>query len=54
MFKVGDLVDCRLHGQLGIVLGQDNVASPAETQMFIEGKKKWVQSRKLRLLSGNK
>jgi hypothetical protein len=54
MFKVGDLVDCRLHGQLGIVLWQDTLASPAETQIFIEGKKKWVQSRKLRLLSGNK
>ena len=54
MFKVGDLVDCRLHGQIGIVLGQDNVASPAQTQIFVGGEKKWIHTRKLRLISGTK
>jgi len=54
MFEVGSLARTVYTHRIAVVLQQDNVASPAETQMFIEGKKKWVQSRKLRLLSGNK
>ena len=57
MFKVGDLVKTAYTHRIAVVLQQDNVASPAQTQIFVAGsraEKRWILTRKLRLISGTK
>ena len=54
MFKVGDLVKTAYTHRIAVVLQQDNVASPAQTQIFVGGEKKWIHTRKLRRISGTK
>ena len=59
MFEVGSLVKHRIgthfgahNERVGVVLQQDNVASPAETQILLgENKRFWIHTRQLRLLS---
>jgi hypothetical protein len=54
MFEVGSLARTVYTHQIAVVLQQDNVASPAQTQIFVGGEKKWIHTRKLRRISGNK
>jgi len=54
MFEVGSLARTVYTHRIAVVLQQDNVASPAQTQIFVGGEKKWIHTRKLRLISGNK
>jgi hypothetical protein len=54
MFEVGSIARTVYTHQLAVVLQQDNVASPAQTQVFVGGKKRWILTRKLRLIPGNK
>ena len=57
MFEVGDLARTVYTHQIAVVLQQDNVASPAQTQIFVAGsraEKRWTHTRKLRLISGTK
>ena len=52
--KVGDLVKTRFTDRVGVVLQQDNVAHPNETQIFVAGEKEWFQTKILSLISGKK
>ena len=54
MFEVGSLVKTAYTHRIAVVLQQDNVPSPAQTQIFVDGEKRWITTRKLRRISGTK